>query len=72
MSVRPGRGAEGCLRAAHGSTTLDGTEGTVTEGVVVPRPPETVGLREEYGLLRERVLEKPGRHDAAPAVGGGR
>ncbi|MFI5566601.1 hypothetical protein ACIA6T_04335 [Streptomyces sp. NPDC051740] len=72
MSVRPGRGVEGCLRTGHGSTALDGAEGTVTEGVVVPRPPGTVGLREEYGLLRGRVLGKPGRHDAAPAVGGGR
>ncbi|MFI2504659.1 hypothetical protein [Streptomyces sp. NPDC018972] len=49
-----------------------GPEEIVTEGVVAPRPPEMVGLREEYDFLRDRVLEKLGRHDAAPAVGGGR
>ncbi|MCS0636696.1 hypothetical protein NX801_13710 [Streptomyces sp. LP05-1] len=37
-------------------------EETVTEGVVVPRPPVTElrRLREEYELLRTRVLEKLG------------
>ncbi|MFH9040177.1 hypothetical protein ACH4FA_12570 [Streptomyces sp. NPDC017966] len=49
-----------------------GPEGIVTEGVVIPRPPERAGLREEDGFLRDRVLEKLDRHDAAPAVGGGR
>ncbi|MER7489916.1 hypothetical protein ABTY20_29310 [Streptomyces sp. NPDC126497] len=35
-----------------------GPEEIVTEGVVVPRPPKLVRLREEYELLRARVLEK--------------
>ncbi|MFC5147738.1 YunG family protein [Streptomyces aureoversilis] len=33
-------------------------EEIVTGGLVVPRPPEIKRLREEYELLRERVLEK--------------
>ena len=35
-------------------------EEVVTEGIVIPRPPVTEWrrLREEYELLRERVLEK--------------
>ncbi|MET9417957.1 hypothetical protein ABZY03_27955 [Streptomyces klenkii] len=33
-------------------------EETVTGGVVIPRPPEIKRLREEYELLRARVLEK--------------
>jgi hypothetical protein len=35
-------------------------EEVVTEGIVIPRPPVTEGrrLREEYELLRERVLDK--------------
>ena len=35
-----------------------------TEGIVVPRPPELVRLRQEYELLRAGVLEKPGWHTA--------
>ncbi|MFC5720458.1 hypothetical protein ACFP1Z_09830 [Streptomyces gamaensis] len=34
---------------------------TVTGGVVIPRPPEIHRLREEYELLRRRVLERLGR-----------
>ncbi|UCM87894.1 YunG family protein [Streptomyces marincola] len=30
----------------------------VTEGVVIPRPPTIVRLREEYELLRDRVLQR--------------
>ncbi|MDT0444017.1 YunG family protein [Streptomyces johnsoniae] len=37
-----------------------GPEEIVTEGVVVPRPPTFVRLREEYELLRDRVLHKLG------------
>ncbi|MEH6378724.1 hypothetical protein V7793_30955 [Streptomyces sp. KLMMK] len=33
-------------------------EEIVTGGQVIPRPPEIKRLREEYELLRERVLEK--------------
>ncbi|WP_435844825.1 YunG family protein [Streptomyces klenkii] len=33
-------------------------EEIVTGGVVIPRPPEIKRLREEYELLRARVLEK--------------
>ncbi|QLE70854.1 hypothetical protein FGW37_03885 [Streptomyces rectiverticillatus] len=33
-------------------------EEVVTGGLVIPRPPEIKRLREEYELLRERVLEK--------------
>ncbi|WP_058041492.1 YunG family protein [Streptomyces roseifaciens] len=33
-------------------------EEIVTGGLVIPRPPEIKRLREEYELLRERVLEK--------------
>ncbi|WP_330455702.1 hypothetical protein OIB37_01750 [Streptomyces sp. NBC_00820] len=40
-----------------------GPEEIVTEGVVIPRPPVTEWrrLREEYELLRDRVMEKLGR-----------
>ncbi|WP_424888680.1 YunG family protein [Streptomyces sp. XH2] len=41
-----------------------GPEEIVTAGVVIPRPPEIKRLREEYELLRARVLEKL----AEPAV----
>ncbi|MGK5732638.1 YunG family protein [Streptomyces sp. URMC 124] len=33
-------------------------EEIVTGGVVIPRPPEIKRLREEYELLRDRVLQK--------------
>ncbi|MFF3401466.1 hypothetical protein ACFYW6_23510 [Streptomyces sp. NPDC002659] len=44
-----------------------GPEETVTEGIVIPRPPVTEWrrLREEYGLLRDRVMEKLNRQQAA-------
>ncbi|GAA3013181.1 YunG family protein [Streptomyces fulvorobeus] len=35
-----------------------GPEEIVTGGTVVPRPPEIARLREEYELLRGRVLER--------------
>ena len=34
-----------------------GPEEIVSGGTVIPRPPQTVRLREEYELLRGRVLE---------------
>jgi hypothetical protein len=49
-----------------------GPEEIVTEGMVIPRPPVTEWrrLRQEYELLRDRVLEKLDRqHPAAPAAG---
>ncbi|MBG0857652.1 hypothetical protein I2W78_38845 [Streptomyces spinoverrucosus] len=45
-------------------------EEVVTEGVVVPRPPITEWrrLREEYELLRDRVMERlDGQRTTAPA-----
>ena len=44
-----------------------GPEETVTEGIAIPRPPVTERrrLREEYGLLRDRVMEKLNRQQAA-------
>ncbi|MFF5155410.1 hypothetical protein ACFY3N_03895 [Streptomyces sp. NPDC000348] len=39
-----------------------GPGGTVTEGTVVPRPPEPARLREEYALLRGRVVGKLDGH----------
>ncbi|UQX04610.1 hypothetical protein [Streptomyces sp. RerS4] len=40
----------------------------VTEGIVIPRPPvaQWPRLREEYELLRDRVLEKLSQQQAAP------
>ncbi len=38
-----------------------GPHETVVGGTVVPRPPEIRRLREEYELLRGRVLERLGR-----------
>ncbi|MFE7314422.1 hypothetical protein ACFU7T_15285 [Streptomyces sp. NPDC057555] len=35
-----------------------GPEEIVTEGIVIPRPPVLSRLREEYELLRDRVVEK--------------
>ncbi|URM90799.1 hypothetical protein LUW75_13335 [Streptomyces sp. MRC013] len=45
-----------------------GPEEIVTGGVVVPRPPKLVRLREEYELLRERVAEKLGKRPAGPSA----
>jgi hypothetical protein len=44
-----------------------GPEEKVTEGTVIPRPPVTElrRLREEYELLRDRVLERLDRRRAA-------
>ncbi|WP_416530577.1 hypothetical protein [Streptomyces coelicoflavus] len=42
-----------------------GPHETVVGGVVVPRPPEIRRLREEYELLRGRVLERLERQPAA-------
>ncbi|MCQ8768243.1 YunG family protein [Streptomyces telluris] len=42
-------------------------EEIVTGGRVIPRPPEIKRLREEYELLRERVLEKLRTGTAAAA-----
>ncbi|MGY1433539.1 YunG family protein [Streptomyces reniochalinae] len=42
-----------------------GLEEVVTEGIVIPRPPTIVRLREEYELLRRRVTEKLGLLEAA-------
>lgn len=42
-----------------------GPQETVVGGTVVPRPPEIRRLREEYELLRGRVLERLGRQPAA-------
>ncbi len=46
-----------------------GPEESVTEGVVVPRPPvaEWRRLREEYEILRGRVLDRLGVGEGAPA-----
>ncbi|MFI8191534.1 hypothetical protein ACIF8T_22395 [Streptomyces sp. NPDC085946] len=52
-----------------------GPEEIVTGGVVVPRPPdgELRRLREEYELLRDRVLEKLNRQqEAASSAAGAR
>lgn len=48
-----------------------GPEEIVTGGVVVPRPPVTEWrtLHEEYGLLRDRVLEKLNRQQATASAG---
>ncbi|MFE1959947.1 hypothetical protein [Streptomyces sp. NPDC059479] len=44
-------------------------EEIVTEGIVIPRPPTFVRLREEYELLRARVAEKlTQRQTANPAT----
>ncbi|MEU7214043.1 hypothetical protein AB0B06_37360 [Streptomyces sp. NPDC044989] len=42
-----------------------GPHETVVGGTVVPRPPEIRRLREEYELLRGRVLARLGRQPAA-------
>lgn len=52
-----------------------GPEETVTGGIVIPRPPvaEWRRLREEYELLRDRVMERLGRRGpVAPADASGR
>lgn len=45
-------------------------EEIVTEGIVIPRPPVTEWrrLREEYELLRDRVLEKLHQQQATAAA----
>ncbi len=43
-------------------------EEIVTGGVVVPRPPTIVRLRDEYELLRYRVMERLSRTQAADAA----
>ncbi|MFF8413377.1 YunG family protein [Streptomyces omiyaensis] len=50
-----------------------GPEETVTDGVVVPRPPfeEWRRLHAEYELLRDRVLDRLGRRDGTPVATGG-
>ncbi|KOT44218.1 hypothetical protein ADK41_05055 [Streptomyces caelestis] len=46
-----------------------GPQEHVVGGVVIPRPPEIRRLREEYELLRERVLDRLGRRrPTAPAA----
>ncbi|MEU0280818.1 hypothetical protein [Streptomyces sp. NPDC006195] len=47
-----------------------GPEEIVTGGIVIPRPPVTElrRLREEYELLRDRVLEKLNRQSAPAAA----
>lgn len=47
-----------------------GPEETVTDGMVIPRPPVTEWrrLREEYELLRDRVLEKLDRQQASSST----
>lgn len=49
-------------------------EEIVTEGIVIPRPPVTEWrrLREEYELLRDRVLEKLNRQQATASAAGSR
>ncbi|MFE5598424.1 hypothetical protein ACFQ8O_04435 [Streptomyces coelicoflavus] len=42
-----------------------GPHENVVGGIVIPRPPELRRLREEYELLRGRVLERLGRMPAA-------
>ncbi|GAA4966532.1 hypothetical protein GCM10023238_37830 [Streptomyces heliomycini] len=43
-----------------------GPQEHVVGGVVIPRPPEIRRLREEYELLRERVLDRLGRGGRRP------
>lgn len=47
-----------------------GPEETVTGGIVIPRPPATEWrrLRQEYELLRDRVLEKLDRQQATASA----